>query len=237
MGSIPRSTNALEIPTTSIDSFLASAVHSLSILAMHAQISSSSADRSHSWKECRPHACSFASFASRTSRSVSYRERRIWHSSNIWLKLIEYMALEVKACILVSQSCWAASAWAHLASYSMRALPMARSEAASPSSHTVMVPSLLSISFTRARSCSHGSFTTADVATAPGGEGLHQPTSDDQHHDNNQAQATADMEWSPTWSTTRPSRGQCPSSSNEMAVVNYGGRGPHPKDVCHGHHS
>jgi hypothetical protein len=85
MGSIPRSTKALEIPTTNIEIFPALATHS------------SSTNRFHPSKECRLCACSSASFTSHTSRSISYRERRIWCSSNIRLKLMECSKMEVKA--------------------------------------------------------------------------------------------------------------------------------------------
>jgi hypothetical protein len=47
------------------------------IPSTHAQISSSSVDRSHPSKGCRPHACSSTSMAFYTSRSISCRQRRI----------------------------------------------------------------------------------------------------------------------------------------------------------------
>jgi hypothetical protein len=74
---------------TSTDSFPALVARSSSTPAMRMWSSSSSTDRSRPSKECRPHVCSSASFTSHTSRSVSCRERRIWHSSNIQLKLME----------------------------------------------------------------------------------------------------------------------------------------------------
>jgi hypothetical protein len=77
MGSISRSTRALEIPTTNYDSYLASAAQSPLIPSMRAWDSSSSADRSHPSGGCRSHSCSSASITSCTSRSVSYRQRRI----------------------------------------------------------------------------------------------------------------------------------------------------------------
>jgi hypothetical protein len=49
-------------------------------------------------KECRSRVCSSASFTFRTFRSISYRERMIWRSSNILLKLMECLELEVRAC-------------------------------------------------------------------------------------------------------------------------------------------
>jgi hypothetical protein len=79
MASIPRSTRVLEISMTN---------------------SSSSADRSHLSKDCRSHTYTSASFASHTPRSVSYGERRILHSSNVRLKLIECLEPNVKVCVL-----------------------------------------------------------------------------------------------------------------------------------------
>jgi hypothetical protein len=135
------------------------------------------------------------SFTSRTSRSITYRERRIWCYSNILLKLMECLELEVRARILAMLSCQVASAWVLSALCSTQTLPMANSKANNPSSHAAMVPSLLSRSLSRARSCSHNLSATDDVATAPGGgEGLHQSTSGDQRHDKKQDRATAYME-------------------------------------------
>jgi hypothetical protein len=86
-------------------------------------------------------------------------------------------------------------AWAHSASRSTHALPRACSEAASPSSHTAMMPSLLSSSLSWVRSCSYSLSTITDIATTPGGgEGLHQLASGDQCYEKKQAQATADTE-------------------------------------------
>jgi hypothetical protein len=79
MGSIPRSTRVLEISITN---------------------SSSSADRSRLLKDCRSHTYTSASFASRTPRSISYGERRIWHSSNVRQKLIECLEPDVKVRVL-----------------------------------------------------------------------------------------------------------------------------------------
>jgi hypothetical protein len=62
--------------------------------------------------------------------------------------------------------------------------PRACLEAASPSSHIMMVPSLLSSSTSWVRSCSCSSIATTNIAITPvGGEVLHQPTSDDHCHD------------------------------------------------------
>jgi hypothetical protein len=68
MGNIPRSAMAMEISTTNYDSCPTSVVRSPLILS-----------------NC---VCSSASIASRTSRSVSCRQRRIWRSSNVWLRLV-----------------------------------------------------------------------------------------------------------------------------------------------------
>jgi hypothetical protein len=51
---------------------------------------------------------SSTSIASCTSRSVSYRQRRIWHSSNIWLRLMSCLDLELEACVQARKPCWAA---------------------------------------------------------------------------------------------------------------------------------
>jgi hypothetical protein len=85
-GIMPSSTIALQISTTSCDSHLTSAAHSPSILSMHVLILSSSADRSHPSGGCRPRSCSSTSIASHTSRFVSCRQRRIWHSFKVQLR-------------------------------------------------------------------------------------------------------------------------------------------------------
>jgi hypothetical protein len=123
MGSILRTTRVLKIPMTNVDSFLATVARSSSTTATRVRRSSSSADRSCMSNECWPHGYSSASFTSCTSMSISYREMRIWHSSNIWLILLECLELEVKACILARYSCQAASTWAHSVSCSMHAHP------------------------------------------------------------------------------------------------------------------
>jgi hypothetical protein len=62
-----------------------------------------------------------------------------------------------------------------------------RSDSApSPSSHVAMVTSLLSNSFSRARSCPYSSTTTI----FEGDGALHQSTSRDRRHDKKQAQAS-----------------------------------------------
>jgi hypothetical protein len=177
MGNIPRSTRALEISMTNCDSCPTSAARSTSILTTGARISPNSADRSRLSKGCRMFACSSTSIASCTSRSVSYRQRRIWHSSNIWLRLMRCLDLELEACIQARKSCWAASSWTRLTSCSTRTVPRAHSKVAYPSSHSAMAPSLLS-----------NSTTSADVATTfEGEEALHESTSGDHYHDKKQA--------------------------------------------------
>jgi hypothetical protein len=66
-------------------------------MSMHAQSPSNSIDRSRLSEECRLRDCSSASIASCTSKSISYRKRRIWHSSNIRLRLMYYLDLELEA--------------------------------------------------------------------------------------------------------------------------------------------
>jgi hypothetical protein len=108
---------------------------------------------------------------------------------------MECLELEVDAFILGRKSCREAFAWARSVPCSMHALPRVCSEAANPSSHIEMAPFLLSSNLSRVRSCSYSSTATADItATLGGGEGLHQPTSDDQRHDKKHAQAIADVE-------------------------------------------
>jgi hypothetical protein len=163
---------------TNCDSYLASTVHSTSILTIGARISPSSATRSHLSKGCRMCACSSTSIASCTSRSISYRQRRIWHSSNIWLMLMlmHCLDLELEVCVQVRKSCWAASTWTRLTSCSTCTVPRAHSKVTYPSSHAAMAPSLLS-----------NSTTSADVATTfEGEEALHESTSRDHHHDKKQ---------------------------------------------------
>jgi hypothetical protein len=57
--------------------------------------------RSRPSKEYRSRACSSASLASCIFRSFFYRERRIWRASNILLKFMECLELEVRARDLV----------------------------------------------------------------------------------------------------------------------------------------
>jgi hypothetical protein len=88
MGSMPRSTRALEIPMTSCDSHSASVVRSPLIPSTCAVVSSNSADKSRPSGGCRPRAYSSVSIASCTSRSASSRQRRIQHSSNDRLRSV-----------------------------------------------------------------------------------------------------------------------------------------------------
>jgi hypothetical protein len=85
-----------------------------------------------------------------------------------------------------------------------------------------MVPSLLFSSLSRARSYSCSYSTTAGIAAAPR-EGLHPPASDDHHHDKKQTHTTISVGQSPTCLMTRTGRGQWPSSSDKMAVVDHNG--------------
>jgi hypothetical protein len=71
IGSMPRSTKAPEICMTCSDSYMASSECAPSIMSMHVQVMSSSADGSHPFGGCGPRSNSSASIASHTSRSVS----------------------------------------------------------------------------------------------------------------------------------------------------------------------
>jgi hypothetical protein len=146
MGSTPRSTRALEIPTTSCNSRLASVARSLLILSMCAWILSSSADRFCLSGGCMPYSCSSTSIASHTSRSVSCRQRKIWRSSNVRLRSVSCLDLELEMHVWAKKSCWTALAQMQLASCSVCTSPRACSKATKPSSHTAMTPSLLSSS-------------------------------------------------------------------------------------------
>jgi hypothetical protein len=102
MCSMPRSTRELEIPMTNYDSCHLSVAQSSLIPTSCTWASSSSTDRSLIPTSCtwasssstdrsrpseghRPHASSFSSITSCTTRSITYRQRRICHSSNIRL--------------------------------------------------------------------------------------------------------------------------------------------------------
>jgi hypothetical protein len=127
--------------------------------------------------------------------SVSYKQRWIWHSSNIQLRLMSCLDLELEARVRARKPYWTTSTWTCMASHSVCTLPRARSKSANPSSYAVMAPSLLSSSLSRARRCFCNSMATADAATASkGGEVLHQSTSGDQCHNRKQAQAIVDTE-------------------------------------------
>jgi hypothetical protein len=90
---MPRSTRTLEILTTYRDS--------------------------HS-RGCRSCSNSFASIASCTTRSISCRQRRIWHSSSARPRLVSYLYQELKGRAWEKKSRWTASAQARLASRSTR---------------------------------------------------------------------------------------------------------------------
>jgi hypothetical protein len=103
-GSMPKLTRASEIPMTSCDSHLASAACSSLILSMHARVVSSPNDKSRPLVGCRLHSCSSASIASHTSRSISYRQRRILHSSNVRVRSVSCLDLEPEARTWVKKS-------------------------------------------------------------------------------------------------------------------------------------
>jgi hypothetical protein len=96
MGSMPRSTRALEISMTSCDSRSASVACSLLILSTCAWALSSFADRSYPSVGCRPHSSSSASITPRTSKSISFRQKWIWHSSNVRLRSVSCLDLELE---------------------------------------------------------------------------------------------------------------------------------------------
>jgi hypothetical protein len=154
-------TKALEIPMTCYDSRPASVARSPLILSTHTQVWSSSVDRSRLLGGCKPRSWSSASIASLTSMSLSYMQRRIWHSSNVRLRLVSCLDLELETRAWVKKSCWTTSAQTCLVSHFMCTFPRARSKTANPSSHTTMTPSLLSSSLSRARSCPCSSTATA----------------------------------------------------------------------------
>jgi hypothetical protein len=82
MGSMPRSTGALEISTTSYDSRSALEVNSSLILSTRVG-PVSLRESSCPLVGCRPCSSFSASIAPRTSKSLSFRQRRIWHSFNV----------------------------------------------------------------------------------------------------------------------------------------------------------
>jgi hypothetical protein len=53
--------------------------------------------------------------------------------------------------------------------------------------------SLLSSSLSWVQHCYYSSSITINIAAAPGGENLHPPATNDQHHHEKQAQTTADL--------------------------------------------
>jgi hypothetical protein len=159
--STPRSTKVMEIHLNNYDSHPPSVVHSPLLLSTPTQILSSSADRSRSLGGCRPRYCSSTSISSHTFRSISCRKRRIWHSSNLRLRLVSCLGLELEAHAWAKKSCWTASARTRLSSCSVCTSPRAHSKATNPSSHMMMAPSLLSSSLSQARSYPYSSAATA----------------------------------------------------------------------------
>jgi hypothetical protein len=97
MGIMPRSTSMPEICMTCHDSHSGSMARSLSILSRRAWALSSSADRSCLSGGCRPRSSSSTSIASRTSRSVSCRQRRVWHSSSVRSRSLSRLDWELEA--------------------------------------------------------------------------------------------------------------------------------------------
>jgi hypothetical protein len=99
-------------------------------------------------------------------------------SSNIQLRSVSCLDLELEARTKAKKSCQTTSARTLLASLSMHTSPTTHSKAANPSSHAAMAPSLLSSSLSRARS-----YPCSSTTTAFGGNGaLHQSTSTDRRH-------------------------------------------------------
>jgi hypothetical protein len=98
MGIMPMSTKTLEIPWTSCDSHSASVMHSLLILSTCVRAMSSSADRFRLSVGRRLRSSSSASITFRTSKSVSYGQRRIQCSSIIWPRSVSHLDLELEAC-------------------------------------------------------------------------------------------------------------------------------------------
>jgi hypothetical protein len=172
-GNMPRSIRVLEIPMTHYDNHIASATRMSVIPSTSAQALSSFSDRSHPSEECRPRSSSFTRIASHTSRSASYRLRRILCFSNVRSRSVSYFYLELDTRAWVKKSHWTASAWTRQASRSTRTSLSVHAKAANPSSHVTTTPSQLSSSLSQARSCPCSS-------TATGHEGdraLHQSTS------------------------------------------------------------
>jgi hypothetical protein len=116
-------TRALEISMTNCDSCPALAARSPSIPSTRAGISSSSTDKPHPSNGCRSCPCSSTSITSCTSMSVSCRKRMIWHSSNVQLRSMSYLDLELEVSIQARKSYRSALAWKHMTSCSMRTLP------------------------------------------------------------------------------------------------------------------
>jgi hypothetical protein len=118
-----RSTRALEIPTSYCDSHPASSALSPLIPSTCTLVLPISADRSLPSGGCRPRSCSYTSIASRTSRSVSYRQRRIWRSSNVRLRSVSYLVPELQTRARAKKSCWTALARTQLASHYVCTFP------------------------------------------------------------------------------------------------------------------
>jgi hypothetical protein len=163
IGNMPRLTVALGIPMMSYDNCITSVACSSVTPSMSAWALSSSADKSCPSEECRPRYSSSASIASGTSRSISYRLRRIWHSSNVQSRSVSYLDLELDTCTKGKKSRWTTSARTQQASCSVCTSPSVHAKATNPSSHVTMTPSQLSSSLSRARSYPCSSTATACV--------------------------------------------------------------------------
>jgi hypothetical protein len=133
-GSIPRSTRAWKIPTTSCDSHPTSTACSPLIPSMRTRISSNSTVRSCPSGGRRPRACSSTNIASCTSRSVSCKQRRIWHSASVQLRSVSCLDLKLEALAWAKKSCWTTSAQTRLVSRSACTSLRVRAKATNPSS-------------------------------------------------------------------------------------------------------
>jgi hypothetical protein len=115
---------------------------------------------------------------------------------------------------------------------SMHVLQRVCSKAANPSSHAMMAPSLLSSSLSQAKSYSYSSSINASIAVVPGEEDLHTPASDNQCHNEKQAQNIAGAGQNPTYLTMRFDWGQRPSSLVEMVAVDHHQRRGRALPLC-----
>jgi hypothetical protein len=94
---MPRLTKTPNILMTYHDSRSASATRSPLISFTRAKALSSSTDRSRPLEGYRSRSSSPYSITSRTSRSFSYSQRRIWHSSSVQPRLVSCLDWELEA--------------------------------------------------------------------------------------------------------------------------------------------